>query len=62
MSTYIRTAYRHLILRHHPDRALHGQDEQGIGEARELNEAWEVLGDEETRDEYDQARRRAFHI
>ncbi|BGP25535.1 Diphthamide biosynthesis protein 4 [Rhodotorula toruloides] len=54
---HIRTAYRQLILRHHPDRLHARADEQGAAQARELNQAWEVLRDEAAREAYDQARK-----
>lgn len=52
----IRAAYRASILLRHPDRA----SGSGLGEARDggasaLNAAWEVLGDEERREEYDES-------
>jgi diphthamide biosynthesis protein 4 len=62
----IRTAYRSLILLHHPDRvnsfASSSKDigqrgykvEGGAASAEELNAAWEVLGDAHSREEYDQ--------
>lgn len=68
----IRLAYRARILRAHPDRLVSSADgardgpavstpaERVTGEAddaHELNEAWEVLGDEEARSRYDAARR-----
>ena len=67
----IRLAYRARILRAHPDRlvssdgardgpAVSAPAERVTGEAddaHELNEAWEVLGDEEARSRYDAARR-----
>ena len=58
----IRLAFRELILKHHPDRAaatLHDQAGTRIDGEEEgptvqaLNEAWEVLGHETTRAEYD---------
>ncbi|GAA5859866.1 hypothetical protein JCM8547_004363 [Rhodosporidiobolus lusitaniae] len=54
----VKQAYRALILRHHPDR-MGASELQGEGEgtrAEEVNRAWEVLGDEEKRGEYDRAR------
>ena len=58
----IRLAFRELILKHHPDRVaatLHDQAgtrvavQQDGPTVQALNEAWEVLGDEMTRAEYD---------
>jgi curved DNA-binding protein CbpA len=43
----IERRYKRLARRHHPDR---GGDEE---EMKALNEAWRVLGDEETRRDYD---------
>jgi curved DNA-binding protein CbpA len=50
----IKKAYRSLALKHHPDR---NPGDTGAAEAKfkEINEAYEVLGDEEARRRYDWA-------
>lgn len=66
----IRLAYRALILQAHPDRAAATttsgatvQDQlAGDVDAREVNEAWEVLADEESRAAYDAARRGEYRM
>ena len=49
----IERRYKRLARRHHPDR---GGDEE---EMKALNEAWDVLGDEQSRASYDARRARA---
>lgn len=58
----IRAAFRELILKHHPDRALAAQEQaqavnavvgNGTSTVQALNEAWEVLGDAGRREQYD---------
>ena len=50
-SAEIKTAYRALVKRHHPDA---GGDAERI---LALNAAWEVLGDRQQRRRFDEARR-----
>lgn len=47
----IKKAYRKLAKKYHPD--LHPDDEQAQERFKEINEAYEVLGDEEKRKKYD---------
>lgn len=55
----IRQAYRERILVAHPDRLAGVAGAGGVAHtADELNAAWEVLGDERRRAEYDEQRRR----
>lgn len=53
----IRSAYRQVMRRHHPDRA--GDDPGSAERVRRANEAWHVLGDPERRRAYDDSRRQA---
>ena len=53
----IKQAYRRLARRYHPD--LHPNDEQAGQRIREINEAYEVLCDLESRREYDESRVKA---
>lgn len=48
----IRSAYRKLALAHHPD--VNQQDPKAEERIKEINEAYEVLGDAEKRKKYDQ--------
>ncbi|HAH31139.1 MAG TPA: molecular chaperone DnaJ [Elusimicrobia bacterium] len=48
----IKSAYRHLALKHHPDRNPGNKDSEGI--FKEINEAYTVLSDVEKRRIYDQ--------
>jgi molecular chaperone DnaJ len=47
----IKTAYRRLAMRHHPDR--NPGDEQAAERMKEINEAYAVLGNPQKRGEYD---------
>lgn len=49
----LKAAYRKLAKQFHPD--LHPGDQQAEAKFKELNEAWETLGDPEKRKKYDQA-------
>lgn len=48
----IKSAYRKLAKKYHPD--LHPNDEVAASKFKEINEAYEVLGDEQKRKNYDQ--------
>ena len=48
----IKKAFRRLALRYHPDRNP-GNTEEAEGRFKEINEAYEVLGDEQKRHQYD---------
>lgn len=52
----IRQAYHQLIRLHHPDKT----STVSSGQASKLNSAWEVLGNETSRREYDQVRAKQF--
>ncbi|GAA5825642.1 hypothetical protein JCM5353_007517 [Sporobolomyces roseus] len=53
----LKTSYRSLLLRLHPDRQNTSEETvDGVG-IREVNLAWSVLGDEERRKEYDRLRK-----
>ena len=54
----IKTAYRRLARKYHPDVSDQGDAEERF---REVVEAWEVLGDRERRAEYDELRQYARH-
>lgn len=47
----IKKAYRHLALKYHPDR--NPDDRDGEEQLKAINEAYQVLGDEEKRQRYD---------
>lgn len=47
----IKKAYRKLAKKYHPD--LHPDDEKSQDKFKEVNEAYEVIGDEEKRKQYD---------
>lgn len=49
----VKKAYRHLVRRYHPDA---GTDEEGAAHFREIQEAYDVLGDPEQRGAYDRWR------
>ena len=53
----IKKAYKKLALKHHPDR---NKDEGSEDKFKEINEAFSVLGDEEKRKEYDQAKQAGY--
>ena len=48
----IKKAFRRLALRYHPDRNL-GNTKKAEGRFKEINEAYEVLGNEQKRRQYD---------
>jgi len=48
----IKKAFRRLALRYHPDRNL-GNIEEAEGRFKEINEAYEVIGNEKRRRQYD---------
>ncbi len=54
----IKKAYRKLAKRYHPD--VTGGDKAKEAKFKELTEAYEVLGDEKKREEYDHARKNPF--
>lgn len=54
----IKKAYRKLVMRHHPDRNRGDPDCED--RLREINDAYQVLGDEENRRKYDLLRRQSF--
>ena len=47
----VRKAYRKLVMEYHPDR--NRNDPNCEGRMKEINEAYQVLGDEEKRRQYD---------
>src|SRR5574342_821007 len=47
----IKKAYRKLVFEHHPDRNPHSKEAEA--KIREINAAYEVIGDPETRRNYD---------
>jgi hypothetical protein len=49
----IRTAYRKLSLKHHPDRVGEAEKGKATVKMAEINQAYDVLGDEEARRYYD---------
>jgi len=55
----VKKAYRRLAVQHHPDRNL-GNEEESTIKFREISEAYEVLSDESSRRDYDNALRRGF--
>ena len=48
----LKSAYRKLVKKYHPD--FNPNNKAAEAKMRELNEAWEILGDAEKRKEYDQ--------
>ncbi|KAL3808822.1 hypothetical protein ACHAXA_000005 [Cyclostephanos tholiformis] len=48
----VKRAYRRLAVKHHPDRNI-GNEEEATARFREINEAYEVLSDDDSRREYD---------
>src|SRR3990170_1293466 len=56
----VKKAYRKLAQRYHPDKS----PDDPVAEARfkEINEAYDVVGDEETRKEYDHARDMGYFV
>ena len=55
----IRKAYRKLVMEYHPDRNRNNPDCEG--RMKEINEAYQVLGDEEKRRQYDLFNRQSFN-
>lgn len=55
----IRTAYFRLARQHHPDRARQAPADDEDERMREINHAYELLADEDTRATYDAARAHA---
>jgi curved DNA-binding protein CbpA len=49
----IRTAYRKLSLKHHPDRVGEAEKGKATVKMAEINQAYDVLGNEEGRRYYD---------
>jgi len=47
----IKKAYRRLSLQYHPDKT--GNDKEATNKYKEINEAYEILGDEGKRKQYD---------
>lgn len=54
-ATAIRTAYRILAQKHHPDRV--GGDPGAVAKMARINEAYRILGDSQRREEYDRTRK-----
>ena len=54
----IKKAYRSLQMKFHPDKNL--GNSEAIGMTQKINEAYETLGDEQKREEYDQMRTNPF--
>jgi hypothetical protein len=50
--TDVKKAYRRLAVRYHPDRNI-GNEEEATVRFREINEAYEILSNEDSRREYD---------
>ena len=48
---YLKKQYRKMALRYHPDK--NGGNQESINMTQKINEAYETLGDEEKRKEYD---------
>jgi len=49
----IKKAYRNLSLQYHPDR---NKEESAIDKYKQINEAYEILGDKEKKGQYDMER------
>jgi DnaJ-class molecular chaperone len=54
----IKKAYRVLQLKHHPDR--NKNDPESVSKSQKISEAWETLGNDEKRKEYDFMRKSPF--
>jgi DnaJ-class molecular chaperone len=54
----IKKSYRTLQMKYHPDKNNNSQD--AINMTQKLNEAYETLGDDEKREEYDMTRNNPF--
>lgn len=54
----IKKAYRKLVRKYHPDVS---KEADAVDKTKEINEAYEVLGNEEKRAAYDDLERRGFH-
>lgn len=57
-ASQIRSAYRKLALKHHPDR--NPGDKAAESRFKEISEAYDVLSDPKQRERYDRERRRPF--
>ena len=55
--TEIKKAYRQMSLKYHPDK---NQDKSAEGVFQKINEAYEILGDESKRREYDMVSKNPF--
>ncbi|XTI88957.1 heat shock protein DnaJ, partial [Cenococcum geophilum] len=53
MPELIRSTYRKLSMKHHPDRAKEGEKETATKKMAEINEANEILSDPVKRKRYD---------
>jgi DnaJ-class molecular chaperone len=54
----IKKAYRSLSLKYHPDK--NGGNKEAIGKFQKISEAYETLGDEQKREEYDMMKKNPF--
>ena len=54
----IKKAYRSLQMKYHPDK--NQQSQEAISMTQKINEAYETLGDEQKREEYDQMKNNPF--
>ena len=54
----IKAAYRKLSLKYHPDR--NGGNDDCTAKFKKINEAYETLGDDQKREEYDETRNNPF--
>lgn len=54
----IKKAYRKLSIKYHPDKNIGNQDV--VGKFQKINEAFQTLGDEQKRNEYDMMRKNPF--
>jgi len=54
----IKKAYRILQMKHHPDR--NKNDPESVSKSQKISEAWETLGDDEKRKEYDFIRKSPY--
>ena len=54
----IKRAYRQLQMKYHPDKNNGNQEAAAM--SKKINEAYEILGDEQKRQEYDQSKNNPF--